>query len=179
MGASIHTPAKLGIRRTPLQSAAEHGTLDIVNYLLEQGADPNEPPALRGGGTALQLAAGQGFIGIVSMLILRGADINAPAGMLLGHTAFEAAAKYGRIEMLMFLIESGADIVSDGGKQRRRAVLFAKENGFSGIVSLVEILYAEACKIAGNAILSSFDEAGELLSGALNFGVELGEDFQS
>jgi len=179
MGASIHTPAKLGIRRTPLQSAAEHGTLDIVNYLLEQGADPNEAPALRGGGTALQLAAGQGFIGIVSMLILRGADINAPAGMLLGHTAFEAAAKYGRIEMLMFLIESGADIVSDGGKQRRRAVLFAKENGFSGIVSLVEILYAEACKIAGNAILSSFDEAGELLSGALNFGVELGGDFQS
>jgi ankyrin repeat protein len=160
-GASIHQPAKRGIRRTPLQSAAERGVLEIIDYLLEQGADPNEPPAMREGGTALQLAAAQGFVGIVSMLIVKGADINAPAGMLLGHTAFEAAAKHGRIDMLMFLIESGADIVSDGGKQRRRAVLFAKENGLSGVVSLVESLYAEACKIAGIAIMSSLDEVGE------------------
>ncbi|KAF2679514.1 ankyrin [Lentithecium fluviatile CBS 122367] len=149
-GANISMPATLGLKRTPLQYAAEGGFIHIVRYLLDQGANPNELPAVCEGGTALQLAAGGGYLSIVDLLIQHGALINAPACMLLGRTAFERAAENGRMEMLVYLIQRGADIVNDGSKQHKRAVLFAKENGNMGIVSLVESLYAEAC---GNAVI--------------------------
>ncbi|KAF2679512.1 ankyrin [Lentithecium fluviatile CBS 122367] len=147
-GANISMPATLGLKRTPLQYAAEGGFIHIVCYLLDQGANPNKLPAMCEGGTALQLAAGGGYLGIVDLLIQHGALINAPACMLLGRTAFERAAENGRMEMLVYLVQHGADIVSDGGKQHKCAVLFAKENGHLGVVSLVESLYAEACENA-------------------------------
>lgn len=160
-GAKIDMPAKLGIKWTPLQAAVEHGALDIVYYLLEQGAEPNQAPAIREGRTALQLAAEKGFIGIAALLIERRADVNAPAARLLGRTAFEGAAEYGRFDMLMFLSEHAVDIVSDGGKQYQRALLFAKTNGHTEVVSLVESMYAEARSRAREAavdrLLSSLD----------------------
>jgi ankyrin repeat protein len=157
-GAMIDMPARLGIKDTPLQAAVAVGALDIINYLLDLGADPNEPPAIREGLTAIQRAASGGYMGIASLLLQRNANINAPGGLLLGRTAFEAAAENGRLEMLLFLIEHGADIVSDGGKQHKRAIMFAKANRHVSVVSLVESLYAEACKNAGVSIMSLLDD---------------------
>ena len=53
--ADVNFPARLGVKRTPLQRAAELGNLEIVDILVNRGADVNAPAAARGGGTALQL----------------------------------------------------------------------------------------------------------------------------
>jgi hypothetical protein len=62
--------------------------------------------------------------------------------------------------MLLFLTEHAPNIVSNGDKQYRRAILFAKTNGHTGVVTLLESMYAEACKNKSVAILSSLDEVG-------------------
>ncbi|KAF2240406.1 ankyrin [Trematosphaeria pertusa] len=161
-GARIDLPAKLGIKRTPLQAAAECGAFDILHYLLQKGADPNEPPAMREGGTALQLAAAKGLMGVVALLIERGAEVNAPPGLMLGRTAFEGAAEHGRIEMLLFLAEKGVDLLADDGKQYKRALRFADENGHAAAVLVVERVYAEACQAAGAAMVLGLDDVCQL-----------------
>src|SRR5262245_4436958 len=49
--ARVDMPAKRGVSRTSLQAAVEHGVIDIIHYILDQGVDLNEPPAIRNGGT--------------------------------------------------------------------------------------------------------------------------------
>ena len=64
--------------RRPLSCAAELGHADIVEWLLENGADPNRPEGrFAPRGMALYLAARNGDEKIVSMLLDRGADPNA------------------------------------------------------------------------------------------------------
>jgi ankyrin repeat protein len=43
-GADANTGARTNISRTPLQAAAELGSIDIVHLLLNHGADVNAPP---------------------------------------------------------------------------------------------------------------------------------------
>jgi ankyrin repeat protein len=58
----------------PLLLAAGEGKLEIVRYLLDEGADVDARDPL--GGTALIEAAYFGHIDVVKDLLLRGADIN-------------------------------------------------------------------------------------------------------
>jgi ankyrin repeat protein len=126
--ANIALPARFGIRRTPLQAAAEVGNEEILAYLLQRGADLNEAPAARAGATALQLAAIQGHVGIATTLLDAKADINAEPAMIHGRTAFEGATEYGRIDMMLFLFQNGADLLSNDQRQYRRAIQFAEKN---------------------------------------------------
>jgi hypothetical protein len=48
--------------RSPLQQAVEDGNLEIIQFLLDAGADVNGPPAKIRGATALQLAAINGAL---------------------------------------------------------------------------------------------------------------------
>lgn len=144
-GAMIGLNAKKGVQYTPLQAAVDSGALDIIQYLLQKGADPNEPPTIRNGASSLQLAAKHGYIGIASLLVDNGADVNSPPALFFGRTAFEMAAGNGRIEMMLFLVDKGVDLVSDGGKQYKRATEFARTQGHVAAVELAERLYAEAC----------------------------------
>ncbi|PVH97010.1 ankyrin [Periconia macrospinosa] len=143
--ADIHAVPERGVIRTPLQAAVETGAWDIINFLLGRGVDVNAPPAINNGRTALQIAAEKGFIGIASLLISKKADVNAPPGQFHGRTAFEAAAEHGRIEMLIYLVENGADIVSDGGRQYKNALRFAKMNGHTGVDIYVKDVYRTQC----------------------------------
>lgn len=59
----------------PLYLAAGQGRLDVVRYLLDQGADVNTREML--GGTALTEAVYYGHTDIVKELLFRGADTNA------------------------------------------------------------------------------------------------------
>ena len=54
-GADVNQRPLLGIKRTPLQKAAEVGARSIVQILIQEGADVNGSPCVRGGGTALRL----------------------------------------------------------------------------------------------------------------------------
>lgn len=96
---------------TPLQIAARSGNREIVEYLIELGADVNAAAgASFDGRTALQMAAEYGNMELVKLLIKKGADVNAegsPHGN--GITALQGAAGAGYLAIVVFLLENGAD----------------------------------------------------------------------
>ncbi len=61
----------------PLRNAAEGGYLEIVNLLLERGADPNLPEMVAPQGGALYEAIARKHWEIVRLLLVHGADANA------------------------------------------------------------------------------------------------------
>ncbi|HJR35311.1 MAG TPA: ankyrin repeat domain-containing protein [Gemmatimonadales bacterium] len=64
---------------SPLKNAAGAGHLDIVNFLLERGADPNLPEEhIAPRGHALYSAVYHGHYDIAKLLLERGADPDAP-----------------------------------------------------------------------------------------------------
>ncbi|KAM5351190.1 hypothetical protein ACJ41O_003913 [Fusarium nematophilum] len=108
--------------RTAFQAAVESGDVDIMELLLEAGADVNAPPADDSGATALQIAAATGQIGIARRLIALGADVDADGARAHGRTALEAAAEHGRLDMVHFLVEAGAKILEPTGTEAKRSV---------------------------------------------------------
>ncbi|RDH39067.1 hypothetical protein BDQ94DRAFT_164852 [Aspergillus welwitschiae] len=56
-------------RRTALQHAVNNGNMDLINFLLDHGADVNSAPSEDGGATALRIAAIQGYLGIACKLL--------------------------------------------------------------------------------------------------------------
>ncbi|KAF2135463.1 uncharacterized protein K452DRAFT_239329 [Aplosporella prunicola CBS 121167] len=135
----VNLPATTPYSRTALQQAAESGNVDIVNRLLQAGADVNQAPADWAGVTALQAAAIGGFLGIASKLLELGADVNACGAENDGRTALEGAAEHGRIDMVQLLLNAGADVSGTpfGTKQYENAVKFAKEQGYDAVARLL------------------------------------------
>lgn len=99
-------------RRTPLAKAAGEGNLEIVEKLLEAGADPSlvgkssQPP--------LYLSAFENHADISNLLIEKGADIH-QAAEVTQWTVLHAA--YDEPELVKTLLDKGADInaLSDSG----------------------------------------------------------------
>lgn len=117
--------------RTSLQFASEKGNLNIINQLMEAGADINAPPVYYCGVTCLQAAISRGYIGIVRVLLHRGAKVNALRARICGRTAIEAAAENGRLDIMKLLLLHLRDI--DESQQHRiqyvRAVRLATQEG--------------------------------------------------
>ncbi|KAK4957117.1 hypothetical protein LTR10_005075 [Elasticomyces elasticus] len=138
-GANVNFPARGGLRRTPLQKAAEIGTWPVVELLLHHGADVNACPAERDGGTAIQLAAGGGYIGIAELLLAAGADIQAAGSKVHGRTPLEAAAEHGRYDMVRFLtLRSKYD-----DAQYETATAYAREKSHNAVADLLITICAE------------------------------------
>lgn len=137
LGADIHLPAKLLVRRTPLQAACEIGSTTIVRLLLGKGADVNAPPARRLGGSALRLAAQGGFVGIAELLLSHGAKLIQDQ-RLEDMTALEAAAYKGRIHMLKLLWEAGKGGFSVD--EIDRATAHAEKQGHQTFADLLRVL---------------------------------------
>ncbi|OBT97930.2 hypothetical protein VE01_03949 [Pseudogymnoascus verrucosus] len=126
------------IPRTPLQEASLDGSKEIIDLLLEHGADVNSPPTTGSGATALQYAAMQGFLGIAHLLLEHEADVNAAAAETDGRTALEGAAEHGRLDMVQLLLNAGANVFGDGQAQYENAIRRASGNGHHAIRRMLE-----------------------------------------
>ena len=100
---------------TPLCVAAAYGNLDILSFLLENGADINAAISTSARGlTPLMLAVQKYHSNAINYLLEQGADVNLQDKA--GYTALHTAAACGNYNALRSLIYYGADRVS--GKQR-------------------------------------------------------------
>jgi hypothetical protein len=91
---------------TAVMTASSVGDVEIVELLLNLGADPNK----RGSAdrTALQYAAEKNRLAVARKLLDYGADIDAYDNTLL--TPLVMATDRGYTDLAIFLIESGADV---------------------------------------------------------------------
>ncbi|CAM1503339.1 Fc.00g081150.m01.CDS01 [Cosmosporella sp. VM-42] len=95
-----------------LTAAAYDGRLDMLQLLLNAGADVNSP-----NGWAIQTAAEEGHEAIVRELLNRGADVNAITSTenFLCGTALQGATEGGRRDIVELLLQHNADPNLGGG----------------------------------------------------------------
>ena len=87
-----------------LYCAADRGHIEIVQILVQAGADPDGPTFT--GCSALDCAAFKGYLEIVKILVLQaGAGIGRGIGST-GYTALDYASMGGQTEILKFLREN-------------------------------------------------------------------------
>ncbi|KFR14440.1 2-5A-dependent ribonuclease, partial [Opisthocomus hoazin] len=103
-GADVNSKAESGW--TPLQSAVQANSEDLVRLLLDKGACPHARKD--NGGTAFTEAGIAGNVNILTLLLDYGLSVNYHDDN--GFTAFMEAACYGREEALKFLYSKGADV---------------------------------------------------------------------
>ena len=99
--------------RTALHAAARNGHLEIVQYLVGQGASVSSTDAA--GATPLHAAVESGNLEIVRLLVSKGANVNAKDSS--GETPLHYAASYGNKAIATHLVDNGGDLTiasSDG-----------------------------------------------------------------
>ncbi|CAF0874013.1 unnamed protein product, partial [Didymodactylos carnosus] len=94
-----------GRNSTPLHLAAGYNNIEICEYLLENGADPNSQD--KGGLISLHNAASYGHADISALLIKYNANVNATDRW--GFTPLHEAASKGRTQLCALLLAHGAD----------------------------------------------------------------------
>jgi len=120
--------------RTALLEAAWGGGGDIVNFLLERGADPNI--ADKSGFTPLMRAVEGGHRPIAAALIEKGADVNC-RGSVRGTTPLMLAAEGGGQDMVALLLDAGARI-NDADRYEETAVARAYRAGQDNTAQFLE-----------------------------------------
>ena len=138
----LHAGAQVNLtsedKKTALQAAVSSQNLDLIQTLMNAGADINSPPGPKHGRTALQKAAEHGDVNIVKFFLSHDADVNAPAADSYGITALQGAAAGGHLKVVLILLKAGADINAPAAKaEGREALEAAAEHGRLDIVLLL------------------------------------------
>ena len=115
-----------------LQAASESGHGDIVQLLLDRGADINTESEEHG--NALHAASHWGHTEIVKLLIEKGANVNAQGTEHAN--ALQAASERGHEKIVELLLEKGADVNAQGGPHGT-ALQAASKEGHDNIVELL------------------------------------------
>jgi len=152
---------------TALLSAIRKGKDELVNILINAGANVNARPQPFGGWTALQAAAKRGNIELVQFLLEAGAELNAPAHTDRGRTALQAAATEGHIEIVRLLLEARVDVNAPAAESR--GVTALQGAAIQGQVTIALMLIkagadpnAPSAKFDGRTALEGAAENGRL-----------------
>ena len=105
-GANVNavTNVRYQVGKTALMLASNYAHPEMVEYLLENGADVHAKN--RYGVTALHIASREGHTDIVAMLLEKGADVNAKSNN--GATALITASEKGHTEIVAMLLDEGS-----------------------------------------------------------------------
>ncbi len=161
--------AKDARKSTPLHFAADNGSIEVIELLLEKDADLRAIDV--DGDTPLHWAAFAGHQVVVELLIAAGAEINRKNKK--DRTPLEYAVRRGHTNVVDLLLAKGAKIPLTGDK-RRTLLHCAAANGQNGLVTLMIS--------KGVNILSRSNDGGTLLhnaamgglSGIIDFLIEQG-----
>ena len=127
-------------RRRPLQIAIHKQSMDMMQLLLDRGADVNTHlVALGDGGPATNLQASiiTGRLDLVQLLLRAGAHVNDPSTTRMTSPLYTAAGT-GRLGLVQLLLEAGADINwPSRGAHRITALSKAAGSGNAAIVQLL------------------------------------------
>jgi ankyrin repeat domain-containing protein 50 len=126
------TNAIKGFHGTALQAAVFKGHSQIVQLLLDEGADINT----QGGtyGNALQAASLRGHEQVVQLFLDKGADVNAQGGY--HGNALQAASRGGHEKVVQLLLDKDADVNAQGG-YHGNALQAASRGGHEKVVQLL------------------------------------------
>ncbi|BCS01253.1 ankyrin repeat domain-containing protein [Aspergillus luchuensis] len=91
---------------TPLGTAVVQDRLEAIQFLLDEGADINQPGS--GFGSPLAAAVRCSSYEVVQLLLNKGADVNKFDDMY--ESPLEVAADSGRLEVVQLLLNKGADV---------------------------------------------------------------------
>lgn len=121
----------------PISHAIQLHRIDIINLLLEYGANVDEPSynEKNSFNTPLMIAAWGGNLNEVKLLIDNGASIN-QQDKGNGYTPLIKAVIQNHIEIVEYLIQKGADILIYSF-QKRRALDYAYEKNNKKIINLL------------------------------------------
>jgi len=120
---------------TPLHLAAFFAQPDIVQLLLESGADVHARAHNPTNNLPLHAGAAGRDLQVVRLLVDHGADVNARQEG--GFTALHSAAQSGDVEMARFLIAHGADVDARAINQQNPLDL-ALTRGHQAMVNLLD-----------------------------------------
>jgi bla regulator protein BlaR1 len=138
---------------TALYQSAEQGRMNMVQTLLDSGANVNA--VISGDGTPLIGAARAGHRDMVSYLLDRGADINLPSGG--DGNPLIMAAREGHTDVVRLLLDRGADV---------NRIVPGDENALinasaEGQVEMVRLLIARGADVHQRIAVESSDRPGQ------------------
>jgi ankyrin repeat protein len=96
--------------RSILQLATDLGDMEIIQVLIEAGADCNKTSSYYHPLNPLQTAVNMGNFELAKYLMSVGADINWPSYKIKGATALQMAVKKQNVDMVDFLLGRGAHV---------------------------------------------------------------------
>ena len=119
-------------RTRPMHWAAAYGNIEIIQLLLEHGADVSASTVK--GATPLMMAAAGGHIEAVRILGVRDADVNTATRK--GWTALHFGAFNGSLSVVQFLLDLGAE-VNSRTRDGKTPLVLALEREHGDIVRLI------------------------------------------
>ncbi|PVH97224.1 ankyrin [Periconia macrospinosa] len=139
LDAGADTRGVYGRHDNPLAEACRRCHEDVVDLLLDRGADPNfhGDENVVAGPSAMHIAAASGSLAMVYKLIARGGDLFfEDFGIEMGFPALHSAVQLENTEMVKYLVAAGVNLTIYGETILRLASL-------RGLDSMVEVLQGE------------------------------------